>query len=80
MTFKKRIGEQTFRLTKYKSEHSHHLSDPVEYNGGKFLDGRCGPRSGYRTKGGQEDMTSYFMSKIKNLETDLVKNCNSAVK
>lgn len=69
MTFKKYTGQPHFRLVKYKSQHSHDLSDPMSYNERPNL--RGGARGGGRPGGRDHDMTNYFLNKIRGLETDL---------
>ena len=70
MTFKKYTGQPYFRLVKYKSQHSHDLSDPMSYNERPNM--RGGARGGGRPGGRDHDMTNYFLNKIRGLETDLV--------
>jgi hypothetical protein len=52
-----------FKLTKYKSEHSHELGDEVEWHEGM----KC-VRS-YRQRGvTDQEMSKFFMDKIKSLQ------------
>ena len=73
MTFKKKVTDKDFKLTKYKSEHSHELGEAMTYD--SIKDGRSLRGSSGRPRGctnGDSDMTNYFMSKIRSLETDLI--------